>query len=173
MPILEHVVSMSQLVDNAVNVTRHIISDLRPTVLDDLGLRAALEWQCAQFHQRTGIEYWVNCIEDKGNLDKQYSITLFRIFQEALTNILRHSGASRVEVEFHHNDEEAVLSITDNGCGMPEDNTISPNSYGIRGMVERAKQLNGKIKFDTPPGGGFSITVILPLSANNKEEERT
>ena len=172
-PFLEHVKSMSQLIDNAVGVTRRIITDLRPTVLDDLGLLAALEWQCAQFHQRTGIECLVNCIGDKGKLDDQRSIVLFRIFQEALTNISRHSSASRVEVEFHHNEEEVVLSIIDNGRGIPEDHAVSSGSYGIRGMRERAEQLNGKIKLDIPPGGGFSVTVILPLPTDNKEEERT
>lgn len=172
-PFLEQVQSMSHLIDDAVGATRRIISDLRPTVLDDLGLMAALEWQCAQFHQRTGIECRVNCIEDKGGLDNQRSIALFRILQEAMTNVSRHSGASRVEIEFHHNDEEVVLSIIDNGRGMPEGNSISPNSYGIRGMRERTGQLNGKIMFDTPLGSGFCVTVILPLSASNNEEERT
>ncbi len=170
-PFLEHVKSMSQLIDDAVGAMRRIITDLRPTVLDDLGLLAALEWQCAQFHQRTGIEYWVNCIEDKGKLDDQRSIALFRIFQEALTNVSRHSGASRVEVEFHHSDEEVILSIIDNGRGTPEEHTISPSSYGIRGMRERVEQLSGKIKFDTPPSGGFGVTVILSLSASNNKEE--
>lgn len=166
-PVLEHIASMSQLIDSAVSAMRRIITDLRPTVLDDLGLLAALEWQCAQFHQRTGIEYRVNCIEDKGKLDKQYSIVLFRIFQEALTNVSRHSGASKVEVEYHHNDDEAVLSVIDNGRGVQENHIIPSNSYGIRGMRERVEQLHGKIKFDTPPGGGFSVTVILPLPADN------
>ena len=172
-PFLEHVKSMSQLIDNAVGATRRIITDLRPTVLNDLGLLAALEWQCAQFQQRIGIECWVNCLEDKGKLDDQRAIALFRILQEALTNISRHSGASRVEVEYHHNDEEAVLSIIDNGRGMPQDHSILSSSYGIRGMRERVEQLNGKIKLDIPPGGGFSVTAILPLPANNKEGERT
>jgi len=164
---------MSQLIDNAVGATRRIITDLRPTVLDDLGLLAALEWQCAQFQQRTGIECLVNCIADKGKLDDQCSITLFRILQEALTNISRHSGASRVEVEYHHNEEEAVLSIIDNGRGMPQDHAVSSSSYGMRGMRERIEQLNGKIKFDIPPGGGFSVTAILPQPADNKEGKRT
>ena len=169
-PLFERIESMLRLLDNAVGVTRRVITELRPTMLDDLGLLAAIEWQAAQFQKRTGIECRVKCIEDKGNLDKQRSIALFRIFQEALTNVARHSGASRVEIEFHHGDEEVALSISDNGRGMPGDHVIAPDSYGIRGMFERVGQLGGKIKFDSPPGGGLNVTVVLPLSADHRKE---
>lgn len=169
--LLKRVNSMSQLLDNAVGVTRRIITDLRPTILDDLGLLAALEWQAEQFQKRTGISCRVNCVEDKGALDKQYSIALFRIFQETLTNVARHSGASRVEVEFHCDEEEAMLSISDNGHGLPEGHTVSPTSFGMRGMSERAEQLGGNIKFESPPEGGLRVTVILPLTDGNIKEE--
>ena len=174
MPLLEHVESISQLVSNAASLMRRIISDLRPTILDDLGLLAAIEWQATQFHKHSGIECRVNCIGDKGNLDKTRSIALFRILQEALTNVMRHSGASRVEIEFHHSDEEVVMSIIDNGCGMAENRpeTLKPKAsipYGLLGMSERVDQLGGKISFDTPPGGGFNVTVILPLPVNKEE----
>ncbi len=168
-PLLERIESMSQLLDNAVGVTRRVITELRPTILDDLGLLAAIEWQAAQFRKRTGIECRVNCIEDRGNLDRQRSIALFRIFQEALTNVARHSGASRVEVEFHHSDEEVMLWIGDNGCGMPGGHVFAPDSYGLRGMFERVGQLGGKIRFDNRPGGGLYVAVVLPL-ANSKGE---
>ncbi|MDO8262385.1 MAG: PAS domain-containing protein [Gallionella sp.] len=170
-PLLKHVELMAQLTENAVNVTRRVITGLRPTILDDLGLLAALEWQAEQFYKHTGIECRVNSIEDKVKLDRQHSIALFRIFQETLTNVARHSGASRVEVEFHCGDEEVMLSISDNGRGLPDGHTVAPTSYGQRGMSERAEQLGGKIKFDSPPGGGFNVTVILPLPVVSKEEE--
>lgn len=168
MPHLEHVESMSQLINDASGITRRIITGLRPTILDDLGLLAAFEWQAGQFQKLSGIECRVNCIGDKGNLDQQRSIALFRILQEALTNVARHSGASRVEIEFHHSDEEVVMSIIDNGCGMTEDRADTATSYGILGMCERADHLGGNINFNTPPGGGFSVTVILPLPANEE-----
>lgn len=164
-PLMKRANAMSKLLDSAVGVTRRIISDLRPTILDDLGLLAALEWQAAQFQKRTGIKCHVNGIENRDRLDRQHAIALFRIFQETLTNIARHSGASRVEVEFHCCDEEVMLSISDNGRGLPEGHTIAPTSYGLRGMSERVEQLGGKIRFDTPAGGGFSVTVTLPLHA--------
>jgi PAS domain S-box-containing protein len=169
--VLKRVNSMSQLLDNAVGVTRRIITDLRPTILDDLGLLAALEWQAEQFQKRTGISCRVNCVEDDGALDKQYSIALFRIFQETLTNVARHSGASRVEVEFHCDGEEAMLSISDNGCGLPKGHTAAPTSFGMRGMSERAEQLGGSIKFESPPQGGLRVTVILPLPDKDMKEE--
>ena len=171
-PLLEHVESMSGLLDSAVTVTRRIITELRPTILDDLGLLAALEWQAAQFHKRTGIECRVVGIEvenGEGTLDRTRSINLFRIFQEALTNVSRHSDASRVEVEFHHGDEEINLSIGDNGRGLPEGHIVSPTSYGMRSMFERVEQLGGRIKFDSPPGSGLRVTVRLPLQ---KQEAR-
>ena len=172
LPLQECVKSMSALLDTAVKSTRRIITDLRPSILDDYGLLAAIKWQAEQFQKRTGVECRVVCpscedydCEDK--LDKMQSINLFRIFQEALTNVTRHSGASRVEAEFLPGNNEVILSISDNGRGLPEGHTIAPTSFGIRGMRERVVQLGGKIKFDTPSGGGFSLTVILPVLANN------
>jgi PAS domain S-box-containing protein len=174
-PLLEHVESMTQLIDNAVGVTRRVISDLHPTILDDLGLVAALEWQSGQFRKRTGIACKVNGAEDKDDerkLDKAQAINLFRIFQEALTNVAQHSGATSVNVEFNQSDEEIILSISDNGRGLPEGHVIAQTSYGLRGMRERVAQLDGQIIFDSPPGGGLRVTVILPFAAgHNKEGE--
>jgi PAS domain S-box-containing protein len=174
-PLLEHVESMTQLIDSAVSVTRRVITDLHPAILDDLGLVASLEWQSGQFHKRTGIACKVIGAEDKDDerkLDKTQAINLFRIFQEALTNVSRHSGATKVDVELHQGDEEIILSVSDNGRGLPEGHIIASTSYGMRGMRERVTQLDGQIKFDNPPGGGLCVTVILPLAAgNNKGDE--
>ncbi|MDO8813711.1 MAG: PAS domain S-box protein [Gallionella sp.] len=175
-PLLEHIESMAQLIDNAVNVTRRVITGLRPTILDDFGLPTALEWQAAQFHKHSGIECRVNCVAGEGSEkkpDKIRAINLFRIFQEALTNVARHSSASRVEVEFHHGDGEILLSISDNGRGMPEKCADDPIHYGILGMTERVDQLGGRIKFGSPPGGGFSVTVSLPLPVGNTKSDNT
>lgn len=168
-PHLEHVESISQLIKAATGIAQRIITGLRPSLLDDLGLLAALEWQAGQFQKSSGIECRVNCIGDKGDLDQPRSIALFRISQEALTNVARHSGASRVEIEYHHSDEEIVMSIIDNGRGMAGNRTDASISYGILGMQERVHQLGGTVNFDTTPGGGFSVTVILPLTANQED----
>ena len=174
-PLLKRTDSMAQLIDDASSVMRRIISGLRPSILDDLGLLAALEWQATQFHKHAGIECRVNCVYAENidcatKLDEPRSIALFRICQEALTNVAKHSGASRVEIEFHHSEEEIVMSIIDNGCGMAENQAIASHSYGMLGMTERIEQLGGTISFDTPPGGGLSVTIILPLPASEPEE---
>jgi two-component system sensor histidine kinase UhpB len=175
-PLFEHTRLISQLTDDAMNVMRRIISGLRPSILDDLGLPAALEWQAAQFHKRTGIECRVNCIDAEGSEnmpDNTQSINLFRIFQEALTNVSRHSCASEVEIEFtcSNSNGEIMLSINDNGRGMPENHVATSTSYGLLGMTERVEQLDGMIRFDTTPGGGFGVTVILPSRQQQKMEE--
>lgn len=176
MHLLKHTESMDSLLDNAVKATRRIITDLRPPIPDDHGLLAALEVYADQFHKRTGIECRVVCVQRKykgcidcrdceSNLDNALSINLFRIFQETLTNVARHSGASRVDADLYQDAKEVILSISDNGCGLTEGHTIVSSSYGLRGMRERIEQLSGKIKFDSQPGSGFSVTVILPLPA--------
>jgi hypothetical protein len=175
MPLLARAESMRVLLDTAVQAVRRIISDLRPAILDDFGLMAAIKWQCAQFQQRTGIKCRSACDDDEGNdcenwLDKAQSTHLFRIVQEALTNVARHSSASRVEIKLHRSDEEVVLSFCDNGRGLPEGHTVASTSYGVRGMCERVKQLDGKIQFDSHPGGGFCIVVTLPLTAGSKRQ---
>ncbi len=168
MTLIDHAQELSKLIDNATGVMRNIITGLRPTILDDLGLLAALEWQAEHFQKRTGIRCLVNCIGSKGDLDKTRSIAMFRISQEALSNVARHSGASHLEIEFHHNDEEVVMSIIDNGRGMTDSRSDTSKHFGLLGMRERVDQLKGRISFDTPPGGGFSVTVILPLPVNEE-----
>lgn len=178
MPLFARVESMVELFDDALKAMRRIITDLRPTILEDLGLMAALEWQAEQFYKHTGIECQVactlregrGCMDCKGcehTQDKTLSINLFRIFQESLTNVARHSGASRVEVELQFTDNEIALSIGDNGRGLPPEHVIAPTSNGMRGMRERVEQLSGKIEFDMPTGGGFRVMVRLPQPAVN------
>ncbi|MDO8988997.1 MAG: PAS domain S-box protein [Sideroxyarcus sp.] len=164
--------SMISLLDGAVLATRRIISSLRPAILDDIGLLAAMKWQARQFQQRTGIECRIlcNCSEARDCeeiLDSTISINLFRIFQESLSNVARHSGATRVDIEFSSHTGEVALSIKDNGRGLPEGHVLAPTSFGLRGMRERVTQLGGKIKFEYSPG--FGVVVKLPLQAERKE----
>ena len=164
--LLQRVESMSQMLFNAITSMRNIITDLRPAILDDLGLLAALKWQAEKFQQRTGIKCWCECIGEKcreERLNDQLSINLFRIFQEALANVEQHSGATRVDVELIPERDDVVMTICDNGNGFPVGVTVGSTSYGLRGMGQRAKLLGGKIRFDSMPGVGLSVTVTLPM----------
>lgn len=168
--MLARIASMCSLIDNAVSVTRRVITDLRPSLLDDLGLRAAIEWQAEQFQVRTGIECRVGGGEGGGeeNMDKFAAINLFRIFQESLTNISRHSGASKVQIELRYGEENLVMSVADNGCGLAEETLAAPTSYGLRGMLERVDCLGGRMELSRPQGGGLGITIRLPLAPNKE-----
>lgn len=170
---LQHVESMSKLLDDAARVTRRVITDLRPSILDDLGLCAALEWQADQFKKRTNIKCLVTCRTDncKYELDKTQTINMFRIFQESLTNVARHSGASSVVVELHYGKDEVTLVINDNGCGLPEGHTINQTSFGMLGMRERAEQMGGRISFYSRPDGGLSVMFTLPAPTGNHKLE--
>jgi signal transduction histidine kinase len=168
--------SIYELIDHAIKSTRRITTNLRPPLLDDLGLYATLEWQCAQFEKHHGIECRIICEKrkEKGceecktceyKLGNAISISLFRLAQEALTNVARHSGATRVAVKYRPSKKSVFLSIGDNGCGIPEGHVIASTSYGMRGMRERIEQLGGEIKFAGTPGHGLRVTINLPLTA--------
>jgi PAS domain S-box-containing protein len=166
---LASVDEMAGLIDNASGAVRKLITGLRPTILDDLGLLAALEWQAEQFQKHTGIACSVNSISPAAEVGGSKAIALFRIFQETLTNVAKHSGASWVEVEFCYNDDEVMLSVSDNGRGMASDHLPSSTSYGIRGMHERVLQLGGHIEFSETCGGGLTVTVTLRQARSQKE----
>jgi PAS domain S-box-containing protein len=162
-PLIMHTDQLVKLIDDATANMRRIIIGLRPSILDDFGLQDALEWHAEQFHKRTGVECNVDCTLSGTNEHyKNHPINLFRIFQEALTNVARHAGASLVEVRYQHDNQEIMLSVTDNGCGMASNQTVNPGSFGMVGMSERTEQMGGTISFDSPPGGGFSVVVRLP-----------
>lgn len=172
-PLFTRFESMSQILDSAIAASRRIVTDMRPEILDNLGLFAALKWQAEQFQMNTGIECQfifagehrcIDCKNCEHGVSQELTINLFRIFQEALTNVARHSGASKVEAEFSPGSSEVVFSIRDNGCGLPDGHVIPVTSFGMRGMRERVWQLGGSLEFGSPPGGGLRVTVRVPLS---------
>jgi PAS domain S-box-containing protein len=173
-PLSARLESLPPLIDNAVKSMRRIISGMRPDALDNLGLFAALKWQAEQFDKHSGIECQIVCVREHDcqdcksceyELGEKQSINLFRIFQEALTNVARHSGATQVRAEFRPSREEIVLSVSDNGCGIAAGKVVSPASYGMRGMRERVGQLGGQIDFEKSDAGGLRVKVRLPQPA--------
>jgi signal transduction histidine kinase len=161
---------MVALVDSAIRVTRRIATELRPTILDDLGLIAALRWQAGEYQKRTGIPVTIEFNDPDVTVDQQRGIVFFRIFQEALTNVARHARAKNVHTCFDCVDGNYyVLTISDDGTGMPPDTLLGPTSHGIRGMRERAEEFQGTFTIDSTPGAGTTITVCMPVSLTSAE----
>jgi signal transduction histidine kinase len=160
----ERTLSMSGLIDETIQSVRRIATNLRPGILDDLGLVAAIDWQAQDFQNRTGVACrFVPDIEDIG-LDQDRSTAAFRIFQETLTNVARHSGATEVDVKLFRRDDWASLEITDNGKGISPADISGNRSLGLLGMRERANLLGGELQISGAPGAGTTVTVRIPLA---------
>lgn len=156
------VASMSGRIEAAVDFVRRISSDLRPGVLDKLGLTAALDWQAREIETRTGLAVQVEADVDDGALDERVSVTLFRIAQEALNNVIRHAGAALVEIGLVATEEDTVLTVSDDGHGIPSAAVDNRDSLGIIGMRERAALVGGKLAILGRPGQGTTVTVTVP-----------
>ncbi len=155
-----------RLIDNinlTINKVRKIATDLRPGVLDDLGLEAALEWHSQNFHEQTGIVCTLKTRNTRSNYDKAINTSLYRIFQEALTNILRHAEATEIQILLFEEMEILVLIVEDNGKGITDIEKNNNQSLGITGMRERATMLNGEFNLSNRKEGGAVLKVCIPL----------
>ena len=155
---------MHELIDNAVNTVRRIASELRPIALDELGLSEAIEFQARQFQERTGISVKCDCDQESVNLTGEQSTAVFRIFQEAMTNILRHAQATTVHIQLHKENRAVNLIISDNGRGITDDEKSGQRTLGLLGMRERAHLIRGTININGSDGKGTVITVQIPIS---------
>jgi PAS domain S-box-containing protein len=167
--ILNRLNSLSKLVDHTIKTTRRISQELRPSILDDLGLKSAIEWQVSQYKKRSESIYKLNMIGNDENISTEQSTTIFRITQESLTNIARHAEATNIEIRLSIEKLFIKLEIKDDGKGISENNTDNDNiSFGIFGMKERASILGGKLEIVSTPKEGTAIIVELPLQAKIK-----
>lgn len=155
---------LNQAIDRIINAVRRISSGLRPEVLDEIGLHAAVEWQAREFQRRTGIRCNVEISPGFTNPDKERSTALFRIFQELLTNVARHAHATRVNVTLA-DAESLALKVEDNGRGIQESEFESPRSLGFLGLRERVLAFGGSIDVKGHEGTGTTVTVCIPLTA--------
>jgi PAS domain S-box-containing protein len=163
MPALrDKIGTMVGLIDTTIHVVRRISSELRPPILDDLGLAAAIEWQTQQFQARTGIMCRYDGSGESLDLDQAQSTAIFRIFQEALTNVLRHAQATRVDVTLEEEGAELVLKIRDNGRGITEGEQNGLRTLGLLGMRERARLIGGRVDFTGIRGQGTTVTLRAP-----------
>jgi PAS domain S-box-containing protein len=161
--MMERIQQMNSLLDASIQTVRKIAGQLRPALLDELGLVAAMEWQVKEWQERTGIPCRMEILTDDPRMSKEKAIELFRIFQELLTNVARHSGASRVTVVLSRVDHEVLLEVNDNGCGFKMEEINRPISLGILGMEERAARIGGGINFSGEPGRGTTVRVNVPI----------
>lgn len=154
--------SMTALVDRGMEQVRHLSSELRPGLLDDLGLVAALEWQADEFTARTGIPCQLDAPDDTLGIDDLLATALYRIVQEALTNVARHAQASQVWIELTPESDQITLVIRDNGRGITPEEASSSCSLGLIGMRERVRARSGSIDIVGVPDQGTTVTVRAP-----------
>lgn len=159
----ERIAAMTEMVDETVASVRRISTDLRPAMLDDLGLNAAIDWLARDASRRMGVDVALRLRCDDPPLGEGAAIALYRMVQEALTNIARHARASAVQIEMHCQNQELVLSVQDNGVGFSGPQIYREGSHGLMGIRERAWMLGGRIEVGNASGGGGCVTVRLPL----------
>jgi signal transduction histidine kinase len=163
--LVDRLRGMSSLTDQTIQQVRRISAELRPGVLDDLGLVAAIEWQAQEFEQRTGTACSVQCRGAEAVVDRQVSTAVFRIFQEALTNVTRHARAHHVEVRVDVRDDALCLDVRDDGAGISPEAASSPRSLGLLGVRERARRLGGRVSVGPVLPRGTLLALRLPLHA--------
>jgi signal transduction histidine kinase len=153
------------LIEVSLQSVRQISSELRPAVLDHLGLPDALQWEATNFEARTGIRCRVASDLKRELSDRARSLALFRIVQEALTNVVRHAHAGAVRITLRERGNALTLVVKDNGRGITRAETSSVESIGLLGMAERARLLGGRVKVAGVPGRGTTVTVQIPVAA--------
>jgi len=158
------------LINSAIKTVQKISSQLRPGILDHLGLASAIEWEVKEFGNRTGVKWDLSIDMGERSLERDMSTTIFRILQETLTNIVRHAEATWVSVSLNENGSCLMLQVKDNGKGITEEELADPRSYGLMGMRERVQSWDGSIMISGMENKGTTVTVSIPL--DNKGQEK-
>jgi signal transduction histidine kinase len=161
--LLEKTRAMTKLTDTTIKTVKKISTELRPGLLDDLGLIAAIEWQTEEFQNRTGVTCRIDVDPEDIIVEEKRSTTLFRIFQETLTNIARHAKATRVTASLKEKAGRLELKVKDNGKGITEKQISDHKSFGLIGIRERAKDWGGEMKIKGVPGKGTTVVVRIPV----------
>lgn len=164
-PVQEKVKAMVGHLDDTIQAVRRIATELRPGILDSFGLSAALEWQANDFATRSGISCAIDISASDPSPDpeQEYSTVFFRIFQETLTNVIRHAQATHVDVRLCEEDGNLVMSVHDNGRGIAPHEIAKAGSNGLIGMRERAKLIHGHLTLEGAPGAGTKVILRAPL----------
>ena len=157
----DRVQTMSGLIDSTITSVQRISSELRPQILDVMGLCEAISWQAREYQKRTTLQFELGC--EQVEINKELTTELFRIFQEALTNVVRHAEADRVKICLHQDEKQATLEIKDNGKGIPPEKIDDCQSLGLIGIRERVLFLGGEVEFLSQPGQGTQVVVKIPF----------
>jgi signal transduction histidine kinase len=160
--------SLLELVDASVQTVRRIATELRPALLDDFGLVAAIEWQLQEFGRRTGIECVAQLALEPAALDPAAATAIFRVLQEALTNVARHAQASQVHVSLREEGGNVILLVADNGRGFDREAAHRTPSLGLMGMRERAFAIGGGLEIESQVGQGSTVRVTIPTRATGR-----
>ena len=162
--VINKIRSVKDSLDSAIATVKRIAVELRPGILDDLGLVAAIDWLGRDFEKRTEIAFRFRCSPRAVEVDPNLSTALFRILQEALTNITRHARATMVSVELRATSKTLSMKVTDNGVGMDVERVLTREAFGLIGMQERARSFGGSVKFTSSEGNGATVLVQLPIA---------
>lgn len=154
---------LRDLTDDTVNLVRRISADLRPGLLDDMGILAAIEWHLEEFGKRAGIKTKLSGLEEEPELSPEAKSNLFRIVQESLTNVSRHAKAKKVAINIEARDGFLVLEIKDDGVGFDKEKIVQKRTLGLLGMHERIAMLKGSYEIDTAPGKGTVVLITIPV----------
>lgn len=163
--------SLCDLVNTTIRAVHRICTNLRPPILDDFGLLAALEWQAHEFQTRTGVLCQMSLPHESPTIPEGQTTAIFRIFQESLTNITRHARATEARVTLEFVGNTLVLRVTDNGVGVSEDQLVGPRSVGLAGMRERALHWAGQVEVSGIPGQGTTVLLRMPITKHRVEPE--
>jgi signal transduction histidine kinase len=166
-PILDKIVEAGELVDSTIASVQRIAAELRPGVLDDLGLTAALRHEARRFEERTGVQCRLQIPASIPTLASEVAMAVFRIFQEALTNVARHAESTVVEVELAYSADGLFLRVADNGKGIQSSNLEDSKSLGLLGMKERARSVGGSLTFNPVAPRGTAVNLVLPVLSPN------
>lgn len=154
-----------------IQSVQRITTELRPEVLDDLGLKDAIEWQAQEFGRRTGVDISMKAhVPHSERLNDEQATTLFRIFQETLTNVARHSGASKVDIRLGEEDDHIYMKVRDNGVGITREEKEASSSLGLIGMRERTQLMGGDVRIEGEKGEGTLVTLYIPFERNDNKE---
>ena len=170
----QELVVASNLADLAVETVRKVVTDLRPSVLDHLGVWSAIEWYACQVQERTNLkcECRIDAATQQTTVEPELSIALFRIVQEAMTNVARHADASRVSVRATRDGDTIVVEIEDNGIGIETERLLNRESFGVAGMYERARQFGCDIKIAGVAGHGTIVALRIRLNRNAAQRDQ-